>query len=407
MKKTSLQVILFLLLASGAFLTVPAGEQMKIGACAVEKDTKEFPLPAWREAEFEFDFPVPENIRPILYAGADYQGHPTEVFAWVGVPAQMPEGEKAPGIVLVHGGGGTAFLQWVEQWTARGYCAIAMDTVGYRPLLRWEAKTGVRSRLPGNRGPEYQVYERDLQNPEDAWTTQAVEAIRRGHTLLRSLPEIDPERTAIYGISWGGYLTCFAAAADSRFKAAVSVYGCGFLPESRDTVKHAPDEWFQLFDPARVLPEVKCPFLFINRPDDTAYEWSSWRRSAMLPAHAVRSVPGCFGHSHTCGLRPEGEVFIDSIVNGAAPLPQIGPLEVQGNRVAATVHAGTEPIRGELWWSSDSAEIPEPRRAWRKMPATCDGNVISAELPEGATDYFLNAVDSRGVAVTAFRIVSK
>ena len=36
-------------------------------------------------------------------------------------------------MVLVHGGGGTAFAEWVKAWTSRGYAAIAMDTCGQIP----------------------------------------------------------------------------------------------------------------------------------------------------------------------------------------------------------------------------------------------------------------------------------
>ena len=39
----------------------------------------------------------------------------------------MPEhkrGEKVPGMVLVHGGGGTAFASWVKRWNDRGYAAM-------------------------------------------------------------------------------------------------------------------------------------------------------------------------------------------------------------------------------------------------------------------------------------------
>jgi hypothetical protein len=37
-------------------------------------------------------------------------------------------GRKVPGIVLLHGGGGTAFESWVKLWVDRGYAAIAIDT---------------------------------------------------------------------------------------------------------------------------------------------------------------------------------------------------------------------------------------------------------------------------------------
>ena len=34
---------------------------------------------------------------------------------------------------LVHGGGGTAFADWVKLWNSRGYAAIAMDNCGSIP----------------------------------------------------------------------------------------------------------------------------------------------------------------------------------------------------------------------------------------------------------------------------------
>jgi hypothetical protein len=63
----------------------------------------------------------------IFYIGPQFQGRPTRVFAWYG----LPEGEGPfPGIVIVHGGGGTANADWVAQWNARGYAAISLDTTG-------------------------------------------------------------------------------------------------------------------------------------------------------------------------------------------------------------------------------------------------------------------------------------
>ena len=48
------------------------------------------------------------------------------MFAWCGLPAAAA-GTKSPAMVLVHGGGGTAFEHWVRLWNDRGYAAIAMD----------------------------------------------------------------------------------------------------------------------------------------------------------------------------------------------------------------------------------------------------------------------------------------
>ena len=73
-----------------------------------------------------------EGVKGLFFDGLPWKGKPTRVFAWVGVPKLEP-GKKAPGIVLVHGGGGTAFEAWVRLWVGRGYAAIAMDTCGCVP----------------------------------------------------------------------------------------------------------------------------------------------------------------------------------------------------------------------------------------------------------------------------------
>ena len=52
-------------------------------------------------------FKADGQIRAIFYDALPYERKPTRVFAWIGLPAKR-EG-KVPGIVLVHGGGGTAY----------------------------------------------------------------------------------------------------------------------------------------------------------------------------------------------------------------------------------------------------------------------------------------------------------
>ena len=69
------------------------------------------------------------GIQALFYEGLPWKGRATKVFAWMGLP-QLEEGQTCPGVVLVHGGGGTAFDFWVRLWTERGYAAIAMDLCG-------------------------------------------------------------------------------------------------------------------------------------------------------------------------------------------------------------------------------------------------------------------------------------
>lgn len=69
-------------------------------------------------------------IRSLVYESVPFNGAPTKVFAYYSNPDQLMERKSKksfPGVVLIHGGGGKAFKEWVEKWASDGYAAIAMD----------------------------------------------------------------------------------------------------------------------------------------------------------------------------------------------------------------------------------------------------------------------------------------
>src|SRR6185503_21245376 len=149
-----------------------------------------------------------------------------------------------------------------EHWARHGYVALALDLNGHGPHGRVE---------DGMPDQSDQTKFRNFSEAEarDMWTYHAVAAVIRGHSLVRSLPEVDAERVGITGISWGGYLTCIVAGIDSRFKVAVPVYGCGFLGDNsvwKDSslARLSPEArtlWLQLFDPSAYLGRVRHPIL--------------------------------------------------------------------------------------------------------------------------------------------------
>jgi hypothetical protein len=73
------------------------------------------------------------GLESFLYDGLSKDGRPEDVFAYLGLPNGTPPTGGWPAVVLVHGGGGTAFPQAVKYWNQKGFAAIAMDLEGHLP----------------------------------------------------------------------------------------------------------------------------------------------------------------------------------------------------------------------------------------------------------------------------------
>ena len=254
-------------------------------------------------------------VQELYYEGEPLNGKPTRVFAYLGRPTNSVSTPR-PAMVLVHGGGGKAFKDWAEHWARRGYVALAMDLAGHGP----------GGRLPDG-GPD-QADATKFRNFAEAearemWTYHAVAAVVRGHSLLRSLPDVDLDRIGITGISWGGYLTCIVAGIDPRFKVAVPVYGCGFLGANsywtdKSLAAMTPQAralWLRLFDPGSYVGAVRHPILFVNGTTDFAYPMDSYQKTYRLVPERWRHISMAVNrpHGHIWTF-PEVDAFVGSVL---------------------------------------------------------------------------------------------
>jgi cephalosporin-C deacetylase-like acetyl esterase len=279
------------------------------------------------------------SVQEVHYAGEPYESRPTRVFAYLGRPqaASAPGAKRFPAMVLVHGGGGKAFKAWAEHWAQRGYVALAMDLAG----------NGPSGRLPDG-GPDQsdavKFREFGVGEERDMWSYHAVAAVIRGHSLLRSLPEVDPGRVGLTGISWGGYLTCVVAGVDPRFQVAVPVYGCGFLGDNSvwkdkslaSMSDDARGRWLSLFDPGQYLDRVRCPILFLNGTTDFAYPLDSYRKSYQQVPSRFRyvSVVVDLPHGHIWSFA-EVDTFVDAELREGVGVPRLGRAELRNNHLSA------------------------------------------------------------------------
>jgi dienelactone hydrolase len=361
-------------------------------------------------------------VRALIYTGGRYKGKPTKVFAYYASPSTIDvtadtRNRKYPGIVLIHGGGGTANPKWVELWAKRGYAAIAMDLSGHRADKLDKRRTPVRM---DNGGPELgslasfdTIGHRSIS---DDWPYHAVANGILAHSLLRSFLEVDANRTAVTGISWGGYTTCMVASIDYRFKAAVPVYGCGFLHENsaknsvmrNELNKIGPEKtklWVSLYDPSSYLPKDQVPMLFVGGTNDQFFSLNSFMKSykAIPRMRKYIHLQVNMMHNNEAGWAPK-EIgwFIDSVlgVNGEKPLPAIGEPQFKGRKVIARIQSPLPISAASLNYEISGKAINEG--AWAHIPAKIEKEFVTAQLPPAVFDMvYFDVTDNRGATVSS------
>jgi hypothetical protein len=179
--------------AAAGNLTESVPDQLRKIVAALDRAPQVFacsevPIKGEKDPWYELLLQTPElraraaesTVKALYYEGAPYQGKPTRVFAYLGFPKVSP-GTQVPGIVLVHGGGGSAFEVWVRQWNARGYAAIVMDTCGCIPVGSYGNWTRSRHGGPVGWG--------GWTNWQNLWRTSG--------RFRRSLPLCEPIRSCV------------------------------------------------------------------------------------------------------------------------------------------------------------------------------------------------------------------
>jgi len=349
-----------------------------------------------------------DGVRALFYEGLPFQGKPTRCFAYMGVPA-VAEDRRVPAMVLVHGGGGQAFPEWVRIWNRRGYAAVAMDLCGSLPEEGTPGRDLPRHEFSGPRG--WAASFAQIDGPvEDQWQVHAIGDIMLAHSLLASLPEVDAGRVGLTGISWGGYLTCIAAGADPRFRLAVPVYGCGFLGDNSAWLSNFSEmgperagKWLRQWDPSVFLPHAAMPLLWVAGTNDGAYPMDSLRKSYRLPkGPRTLCIRVAMAHGHVAGWSPnEIGAFADSILGDGPPLATVSGQGVEARAFRVRFKCVVPVARAELCFTEGSG--PWKERKWQAVPAKLDAAAgeAEAEVPSAATVAYINLIEEAANVVSS------
>ena len=334
-----------------------------------------FDSTVWRTPRIYDDAPDSLNHpdeKAFYYAGLDYQGHKTKVFAYAGFPANASATRKVPGVVLVHGGGGTAFPQWVKAWNDEGYAAIAMDLEGHQPTTSGPPSLLLSDHILA--GPKNSLFADIGKRIEDQWLYHAVADVYLAHSILASDDRVDRNLIGITGISWGGIVTSIAVGNADCYAFAIPVYGCGYLHTSKALYKSLyNDTVARQWDASKWLRCITTPTLWINGESDPIFSIDATTKSVRATRTSDLTIIPGLQHGHVEGWSPrEIYTFANSIARGGKGLIKILKQPAENDLTVEVDASGSSGIKSAVLISSQDTlrydAESHPTNVWLRTP---------------------------------------
>jgi cephalosporin-C deacetylase-like acetyl esterase len=382
--------LLYLIVLSGTLFAEPSADR-KVALGLVDACAQ---APKTYDAE---GFKPDGTVRAIFYDAHPWQGKPTRVFAWIGLPAKR-EG-KVPGIVLVHGGGGTAYKEWVQKWNAQGYAAISIAVEGQTDINENNVKGRSTWARHAFSGPARDGIFADTKLPmKEQWMYHALANTMLANSLLRALPEVDASKIGVTGISWGGVITSTVIGLDDRFAFGIPIYGCGHLFDAENhwgKALHDNEGYKQVWDGMNYADRVKMPVLWLSWPQDAHFPLGCQAEHYQkTPGPRMVSLVSKMGHSHPAGWNPpDSYAFAKSVIETGKPWGS-SPSATTKDGQAIAVFYSTKPITNAVLVSTTDKGFTGTRK-WVETPAMAasggGGTTASAPLPPGTTAWYINA----------------
>lgn len=352
----------------------------------------------------EKDYPEDRRIKAIYYEGEECRGRPARVFAYIGFPENASAEAPVPGMVLVHGGGGHAYPEWVQYWLDHGYAAISMDGFGqnYTGPGVYEIASDHWTPDPESHLPMDNFTTRGQPFGEQ-WFYYYIADILLANNILRADDRVITEKIGLTGISWGGFASSVAACYDDRFAFAAPVYGSGFQDVSKT-------EWGAVFrgagvsnvwDAKNLLGEVTMPIMWFNGDNDPFFGAESTSASAAAaPNGAVTYVPS-YPHGLTEGVElPEILRFANEQNGMGQGNIKIDGVSFDGDRAVVSFTLPDDVRSPAVWAYYRSSPLDytegELKEPWQCKRGAVLGNMANVRVPAGTTMFYLAVTGKTG-----------
>ena len=345
------------------------------------------------------------KFQSVGYAKKDLDS--TWVFATIGTPSQkkfpMPEGGY-PAVILLHGGGGEVYTDWINWWTSKGFVALAFDNYSNQLNKNGQKVTNSEGGPPSHDGPIFD----DPNDYTDSWVYHAVAGTILANNLLRQRNDVDKNRIGLTGISWGSVIAQITSGVDKRFGAFAPVYGSGYLYEDenwKNTVSNSSpadqakgfggedrEKWIQLFDPSSYLSYCTRPTLFVSGIDDNCFcALNRARSAALIKGKAFYAQHHDLGHGHVWQKTPEIYYFFRHVFYGDSFDVDLSA-SVRENE--ATLDYANATFTGVKIVYTTSKETDSHQWIWETEDIEKVNGKYSYSLPDGVTAFLFETTHS-------------
>jgi dipeptidyl aminopeptidase/acylaminoacyl peptidase len=201
---------------------------------------------------------LPGRVNRVVGAASDG----VEIGSWLVTPRDAPADMPSPLVVFVHGGPVGTWNAWQWRWNpqllaAQGYAVLLPD-----PAI----STGYGHAF--------------IQRGWGRWGAEPFTDVMAAVDTALERPDLDAERTALMGGSFGGYMANWVAGSTDRFRAIVTHASLWDLRGFHGTTDYGPD-WerefgdpyadpsqYEQWSPSRLLANVRTPMLVIHGERD-------------------------------------------------------------------------------------------------------------------------------------------
>jgi cephalosporin-C deacetylase-like acetyl esterase len=325
-----------------------------------------------------------------------------------------------PGILMYHGGGGTAegLVSNLQIYAASGYVTMALDEPGIASIANSSSfSTGPWKSVVSGEGPKLNV----VGGVQNSTLYDAIIGSIEAFNLLSSQPNVNVQKMAVTGSSWGGYLTTFTAGLlGSRVKAAYSTWGCGFYETGSfwsgfiaQMPSHYKSDWLTYLDAGRRANDITAPYFIDQATNDTYF----WPEAVSATLNAITGTKNHvtmanLNHATLSSSATMKQLYMNYYLKGVGSLfgkinvissdiQLDGSLKVNMN---VSLPVGVSLSSVKLYYSVPT--LTWQTRNWIEIQATLvNGNnyqaILPASLVNQEVNYYANMIDTRQIQTSS------